>query len=152
MMLAPRQLWTSQQPMEESFVERIEDFIEVVISAFRAAIALGSSRVPDLFRLASDSLTVLKAFVSMIVRAVDRLLVDLRDQNVCDRVQHRDWRALEKVRKTDMQFTVPEPDRCVQGNKTAEPNAKGRHGRARPKRPVFLLKNLNDVLCHQFGD
>ena len=148
MMLAPGELRTAQQAEKEALIQRIEDFVEVVIAAFRPAESLGSARAANLLRLPRHCFAVLKALVAMVVRRADGLPVYLRNENVRDRPQNRLRSAFQQIGKTHMQLALPQPDRRIERNESPEAYMEGRHWRARPQRPILLLKNGNNVRSH----
>src|ERR1051326_1147367 len=94
-LLAPGHLRASEQAVEEARVEVVEDGLEIVDMSLRAGDALASARLADEVDLA---LQVVAADVSAIARGVvrlDGLAVELGEQNVRDRAQHRFRRAFQ---------------------------------------------------------
>src|SRR5271168_125545 len=152
MMLTPRKLRTAEQPVKKTRVERVEYLFEVVIAPLRAGVALGPASTANLLRAACDGFAVLESFIAMIVRAVDGLLVNLGDEDMCNCAQHALRSAFEQIGKTYVQLTFTQTDGGIEGNESPEADVKGRHGCTRTQCPVLLLKNGNDVLSHQFGD
>src|SRR6201996_1600870 len=149
MVLAPSQLRTPQQPMKEALIQRVEDLFEIVVAPFWTTVALGSALAANLLGLPRHGLAVLESLVAMIVRAVDRLLVDLGDEDMGNRPQHALRRAFEQIGEAHMQFTLTQTDRRIQRDEAPEADAKRRHGRPRSERPVLLLKDRNYVRCRQ---
>jgi len=49
--LAPGELWTSEKASEETCVQRVENFFEMVEAAFRAGETLVATRAPNEFGL-----------------------------------------------------------------------------------------------------
>ena len=74
--------------------------------------------------------------------ACNRLLVQLREQNVRDRPMHTLRRAFEQVGKANQERSLPETDRRIQGSKAAEAYIERRKWRSRAKLAVFHLKDL----------
>src|ERR1700678_3065848 len=132
MMLTPGKLRTPQQSIKEALIEHIEDFFEVVITAFGSAITFGSAGMANLLRLPRNSFAVLETLVAMVVRAVDGLLIDLGDEDVRNGVNHGLLRTFEQIRKTDVQFAFAQPDGCIEGDEAPEADVKRWHRRARP--------------------
>jgi hypothetical protein len=134
--------------VKEALIERIEDFIEMVVTPLGSAETLGSPGTANMLGLAGDCLAILESFIAMVVGAVDGFLVDFCDENMRNRVQYRLRRALEQIRQAYMQFALAETYRRIQRNESAELDAKLRDRSPRPQCTVFFLKNLNDVFSH----
>src|SRR5664279_3998967 len=79
---APCQLGAAQHSAEEAEVQGIEDFIEVIKVAFGPAEALAAASSANEFGLPGDGRAGGKSFVAMVMRRVDGLLVELRQQDV----------------------------------------------------------------------
>ena len=140
-MLAPSQLRPPQKSVEEALIQRIEDLFQVVVPAFRSAIALGAACTANLLRLPGNGFTVLKAFVAIIVLAIDRLFIDFGDENMRYGAQHTLRRAFQQIRKAYMQLTFAQPDRRIERDESPEADMKRRHRRARAQRAILLFKN-----------
>lgn len=113
-MLAPREVRPAHEAAEEAQVERVKDLFKMVVAAFRAEIALGAARGADQLRLARNSSRVGETLIAKIVYAVDRFAVELRQQDMGDRVQDGFGRAFEKVGEADEYLAFTQADRCIQ--------------------------------------
>ena len=151
-MLAPGELGTAEEVVEEALVEGVEDLVEVVVAAFGAEDALGSSGGAHLFGLAGNGLGVLEAFVAVIVGLVDGLLVDFGDEDVGDGVEDGFWGAFEEVGEGDVELALAQADGGVERDKSAEADGEGGHGSAWPEGAVLVLKDGGDFGAGSGGE
>ena len=86
------------------------------------------------------------------MRRVDRLLVELGQQDMRYSVDDRLRRALQQIGKADMNFALAQPDGGVERGEPPEAHQNRRHGRARAQRPVLLLKDGDKVGRHHLQD
>ncbi len=71
-------------PPKNRRVQRIEDFLEIVVAALGTEEALVAARAANQFRLAGYGGAGGKALVAQVLRRVDGLFVELGQQNVGD--------------------------------------------------------------------
>ncbi len=71
MVLAPGQVGTAEEPVEEARVERVEDLFEVKEAALRTEVAFAAASVADELGLVRDGGRGGEAFVAEVMRAID---------------------------------------------------------------------------------
>ena len=113
-MFAPGQVGTAKQTAEEARVERIENFVEMIIAAFGSEEALAAACVADEVGLARDGGTGREALVAQVVRPVDGLAIELGEKDVSDGVVDGVGCVLEDVGETDVQAAFAETDGGVE--------------------------------------
>ena len=79
---------------------------------------------------------------------VERLAIELRDQDVRNGAQHRLRRAFQDVGERNVQAAFAQPDGGVEGGEAAEAHMEGWHGRARADNAIFVLENLLQLGTH----
>lgn len=110
---APSELGSAQQSAKESIVETVEDLFKVVVAPFRPRESLGAASVTDKFGLPCHGGTGSEALETQIVNGVDRLAVELCQQDVGNGSDDPLWCAFKKVRKTDVNPAFAETDSRV---------------------------------------
>ena len=83
--------------------------------------------------------------------AVNRLAVELGQQDVRDGVQHGFWRAFEQVGDPDVEFRLPKADGVVDGDKRIEPNVHGRRRRTGTEFGEGFVENFRQARGHGEG-
>jgi len=129
-MLAPGELGAAEEATEEPRVERVEDFIQVVIAALGTGEALAAASVADKLGLADHGGAGGETLVTQVMRGVDGLFIELGEQDVGDGADYRLRRAFEKVGKADVDLAFAQADGGVERRKAAEAHRYGRHGSA----------------------
>ena len=93
-----------------------------------------------------------EALVAQVVRGVDGLAIELGEKNVRDGVKDGLRRAFKQIGEADVDRPFAQADGGVERGEAAEAHMNGRHGRARAKGAVLLLKDGDDVEGHQKQD
>lgn len=111
---APGEDGTSEEPVEEAHVERVEDFVEVEMMSDRGEDSFAAAGLADVFGLAGDGLGGYVAAVAVGVGRSDRLSVKLGEKDVGDGVVDGFGRVLEQIGETDVEPAFTEADGGVQ--------------------------------------
>lgn len=146
--LAPGKLRTSHKSMEESQIEVVEDFLKMVVTPTRRADVLASAHLSHEVGLSGHVVAGDIAPITGVVAAVNRLAIQLGEQNVCNRVQHRFRSAFKKIGEPDIEFSLAHADRVVDGNKRIETRVQGRCGRAGSKFAIGFAKDFGELWRH----
>jgi hypothetical protein len=111
---APGERGAAQEAVEETSVERLEDFVEIVVVAGGRGDAFTAASLTDVLGLFGDGLGGDMAAVAVGVDAGDGLLVELGQKNVGDGVVDGVRSVLEDVGETDVQAAFAETDGGVE--------------------------------------
>ncbi len=150
-MSGPGEGWAAEESVEETRVEGLEDFVEVVVVAFGGGNALAAAGLADVLGLLGDGLGGDMAAVAVGVAACDRLLVELGEQDVGDGVMDGAGRVLEEIGKADMQVALAQADGGVERGEAAETDVERRDGRAGAKLAVLVLEDFDERGGHLIG-
>src|SRR5258708_6989958 len=101
MVPAPGELRPSHESVEEAAVEVVEDFFQMVVVATGGADVLASAHLADEPRFGGNVVAGDIAAITGAVRAIDRLTIELGEQDVGDRAQHRFGSAFKQVGEAD---------------------------------------------------
>lgn len=88
MMSAPGEYRLSEQAVEEARIQRIEDLVEIEVMSDGGQDAFAPAGLPDMFGLPRDGLGGDMAAVAVRMDGSDRLLVQLRKQDMSDGVMN----------------------------------------------------------------
>ncbi len=111
---APGERGAAEEAVEETGVEGLEDFVEIVVVAGGRRDALAAAGLADVFGLFGDGLGGDVAAVAVGVDAGDGLLVELGEKDVGDGVVDGVGGVLEDVGETDVQAAFAEADGGVE--------------------------------------
>jgi hypothetical protein len=138
---APGEGGAAEEAVEESGVERLEDFVEIVVMAAGCGDALAAAGLTNVFGLFGDGFGADVAAVAVGVVRGDGLLVELGEEDVRDGAVDRLGRGFEQVGEADVQVAFAETDGGVERGEATETNVEGRNGRAGTEVAVLLLKD-----------
>ncbi|WP_353068921.1 hypothetical protein [Tunturibacter empetritectus] len=127
--------------MEETDVQRFEDFVEVVVMAGGGGEAFAATGLADVLGLAGDCLRGDVAAVAVGVNRRDGLLVELGEEDVGDGVVDGVGRGLEQVGETDVEMAFAQADGGVERGEAAEANVEWGDGGAWTEFAVLLLED-----------
>ena len=82
------------------------------------------------------------------MRGIDGLAIKLGEKNVRDGVEDGLGRAFKQIGEAGEDFALAKADGGVERSEAPEAHMDGRHGRARAKGAVLVLKNGDDVGGH----
>src|SRR5208282_792608 len=148
---APGELRASHEPVEEAVVEVVEDFLQMVVVAAGGVDVLASAHLADEARLGGNIVAGNMAAIAGAVGAIDRLAIELGEQDVGDRVQHGFGSAFKQVGDADVELSLAEANGVVDGDERIETNVHGRRGRARPQFTIGLVENFGELWGHVEG-
>lgn len=148
--LAPSEVRAAEQPAEETQVQRVEDFFEMVVATLGPKVALAAACGANEFGLPRHGSAGCKALEAQVMSAVNRLAVKLGEKDVRDRMDNALRRAFEKIGKACVDFTVADANGRVERCESPEAHMNGGHGRARPKEAILLFENWTGIGGHRF--
>ncbi len=111
---APGECGAAEEAVEETCVEGLEDFVEIVVVAGGRGDAFAAAGLTDVLGLSGDGLGGDVAAVAVGVDAGDGLLVELGEKDVSDGVVDGVGCVLEDVGETDVQAAFAETDGGVE--------------------------------------
>ena len=149
--LAPGDLRASHESVEEAAVEVVEDFFQMVMVAASRADVLASAHLADEAGFGGNVVTGDIAAITRAEGALDRLAIELGEQDMGDRVQHGFRSAFEQVGEADIKLSLAQPDGVVDGDERIETNVHRRRGRAGTKFAIGFLKDLRQLWGHGEG-
>ena len=126
---APGELGASHQSVEKAAVEVFEKFFEVVMVAAGGVDVLASAELADEARFGGDVVAGDVAAVAGGLGAVDRLAIELGQQDVGDGMEDGVGGAFEQVGEADVELSLAQADGVVDGNERVKADVDGRDGR-----------------------
>jgi hypothetical protein len=111
---APSECGAAEEAVEETGVEGLEDFVEIVVVAGGRGDAFAAAGLTDVLGLFGDGLGGDVATVAVGVSACDGLLIELGEEDVGYSVVDRLGRGLEQVGETDVEAAFTKPDGGVE--------------------------------------
>src|SRR5581483_7231231 len=129
----------------EAQVQFVEDGFQVVDPALGASQVLASAHAAQQVRLFGDLAPAEVLPVAQRVAGINRLPIELGEENVCYGVQHRLRRPLEQIGKAHGYFAVAQPDGVVDVGEREEPEGDLRHRSAGTELAVGAVQQGNDV-------
>jgi hypothetical protein len=111
---APGEGGAAQEAVEETGVERLEDFVEIVVAASGCGEAFATAGLTDVLGLFGDAFGGDVAAVAVGVSAGYRLFVELGEEDVSDGVMDGVGCGLEEVGEADVEAAFAEADGGVE--------------------------------------
>ena len=148
---APGKLRSSHESVEEAAVEVVEKFFQMVVMAAGGADMLASAHLADEPRFGGNVVAGDIAAITRAVGALDRLAIELGQQDVGDRVQHGFRSAFEQIGEADVELSLAEADRVVDRDESVETNVHGRRGRAGTEFAIRFVKDFGELWGHVEG-
>lgn len=145
---APCQLRTSHQPVEESAIEVIEDFFQMVMTTAGRVNVFASAHLANKPRLGRNVMTGNVAPVAGAVDTIDRLAIELGEQDMGNGSQHGFRSAFKQIGDADVEFSLAQSDRVVNGDEGIKTNVQWRRRRARAKIAVCCMKDFGKLRRH----
>jgi hypothetical protein len=138
---APGESGAAEEAVEETGVEGLEDFVEIVVVAGGCGEAFAAAGLADVLGLSGDCLGGDVAAVAVGVGAGDGLLVELGEEDVGDGVVNGVGSGLEEVGETDVEAAFAEPDGGVERGEAAEADVECGDGGAGAEFAILLLED-----------
>ncbi|MEI9980603.1 MAG: hypothetical protein WDN23_16730 [Edaphobacter sp.] len=138
---APCQRGAAEEAVEEAGVERVEDFVQVVVMAGVGGETLAPAGLTNVLGLFGDGFGGDVAAVVVGVDAGDGFPVELGEQDVGDGVMDGFGGVLEDIGEADVEAAFAEADGGVEGGETAEANVERGDGRAGTELAVFVFED-----------
>ena len=138
---APGEGGAAEEAVEETGVEGLEDFVEIVVVAGGGGEAFAAAGLADVLGLFGDGLGGDVAAVAVGVDAGDGLLVELGEEDVGDGVMDGLGCVLEEVGEADVEAAFAEADGGVEGGEAAEADVERGDGGAGAEFAVLVLED-----------
>jgi hypothetical protein len=148
---APGELRAPHQPMKKSPVQIVENFFQMIMMSARRMDVLASSHLPDEPGLRRNVVARDIAAITRALPSINRLAIELREQYVGDRMQHRFRSAFQQIGEPRIDLSLPQSNRIVNRNKRIEAKMHRRGRRARPQFAINFMKNFAQLLKHVEG-
>ena len=145
---APGELRAAHESVEEAAIEVVENFFQMIVMAASRADVLASAHLADEARLGSNVMASNIAAITGAVGTIDRLTIELGEQDVGDRMQHGFGSALKQVGKADVELSLAEADRVVDGDESIETNMHRRRERAGTEFAIGFVKDSCEIAGH----
>jgi len=97
LVLAPGELRAPHESMEEAAVEIVEDFFQMIVMAAGRADVLASANLTDEAGFGGDVVAADVAAITCAMSAIDRLAIELGEQNVNDGIENVFGSALKQI-------------------------------------------------------
>ena len=119
---APRKIGSAEHAIEESLIQRVEDFVQIVEMPSGSGVALATASVADEFSLARDGGAGGESLEADVVRRIDGLLVQLGQEDVGDSANDALRGTLDQVRKADEDFAFTQANGGIQRCESTKAN------------------------------
>jgi hypothetical protein len=141
---APGECGAAEEAVEETGVEGLEDFVEVVVVAGGGGEALAAAGLADVLGLFGDGLGGDVAAVAVGVGAGDWFFVEFGQEDVGDGVVDGVGCGLEEVGEADVEAAFAEADGGVEGGEAAEADVERGDGGSRAEFTVFVFEDSDE--------
>jgi hypothetical protein len=141
---APCERGPAEEAVEEASVERLEDFVKVVVVTGGCGEALAAAGLADVLGLFGDGLGGDVAAVTVGVGAGDGLLVELGEKDVGDGVVDGFRGRLEEVREANVEASFAKADGGVEGGEAAEADVERGDGGAGTEFAVLVFEDCDE--------
>jgi hypothetical protein len=138
---APGEGGAAEEAVEETGVEGLEDFVEIVVVACGGGEAFAAAGLANVFGLFGDLLGGDVAAVAVGVDAGDGLLVELGEEDVGDGVMDGIRCVLEEIGEANVEAALAEADGGVEGGEAAEADVERGNGGAGAEFAVLVLED-----------
>jgi hypothetical protein len=145
---APGKLRASHESVEEAAVEIVEYFFQMVVVAAGGADMLASAHLADEPRFGGNVVAGNIAAIPGALGAIDRLAIELGEQDVCDRVQHGFGSTFKQIGEADVELSLAEANGVVDGDESIETNMHRGRGRAGAEFAIGFVKNFSGLWGH----
>jgi hypothetical protein len=141
---APGEGGAAEEAVEETGVEGLEDFVEIVVAAGGCGEAFAAAGLANVFGLLGDGLGGDVAAVAVGVVAGDGFLVELGEEDVGDGVMDGVGSVFEEVGEANVEAAFAEADGGVEGGEAAEADVERGDGGSGAEVAVLVLEDGNE--------
>jgi hypothetical protein len=141
---APCERGPTEEAVKEASVERLEDFVKVVVVAGGCGEALAPAGLANVLGLFGDGFGGDVAAVTVGVSAGDGLLVELGEEDVGDSVEDVFRGRLEEVREANVEASFAKADGGVEGGEAAEADVEDGDGAAGAEFAVLVFEDRDE--------
>ena len=138
---APGEGGAAEEAVKETGVERLEDFVEIVVVAAGGGEAFAAAGLANVFGLFGDGLGGDVPAVAVGVDAGYGFLVELGEEDVGDGVMDGVRCVLEEVGEANVEAAFAEADGRVERGEAAEPDVERGDGGSGAEFSVFVLED-----------
>ena len=140
--IAPCELWTSHQSIEEPAIQLLKNLIQIIELTFWRVDPFASPNLPYEMCFLRDVVARDVAAITHRVLRFNLLAIELGQQDVSDRKQHCIRRPLEQVRQTDKYLFASQADSVIDICEVKETKFKLRHSCPRTQFTISDAKNV----------
>jgi len=137
--------------VEKSPVQVVENFFEMIIMPARRVDVLAAPDLPDKAGLRGNIMARHIAPVASALGSIHRFAIELREQDVRDRLQHIFGSTLKQVRDARVNLPLPQANCIVDGDKGIEADVHRRKCSARAKFAKGLVEDFGELYGHVDG-
>lgn len=134
--------------MEEAKIQLVKDFVKIIVLAFGILDTLTPAQLAYELGFLRHGVTTGIFAVARGVDSVNRLAMELGDEDMQDGIKDRLGRAFKKIREADKDASLAQADSAIDVGEAIEADLKLRQRRARAQVAVGLLKNLGESGGH----
>jgi hypothetical protein len=138
---APGEGGSAEEAVEETCVEGLEDFVEIVVVTGGCGEAFAAAGLADVFGLFGDGLGGDVAAVAVGVGAGYGLFVELGEEDMGDGVMNGVGSGLEEVGEANVEAAFAEADGGVEGGEAAEADVERGDGGSGSEFAVLVLED-----------
>ena len=131
--------------MKKAPVEVVEDFFQVVVMTAGRVNVLASAHLAHESRLGGDVVMGDITAITKVLRAIDRLTIELGEEDVSDCVQHEIGSAFKQIGEADIKVSITHANGVVNGDKRIKPNMHGWCGRAGAELTIGAVKDFGEL-------
>ncbi len=149
--LAPGKLRTPHQPVEKAAVEIVKNFFQVIVMSPGGSNVLASAHLADEACFGGNVLACDIAAIAGALDTIDGLAIELGEEDVGDRKEHRIGCAFEQIGNPDVKLALTEADGVVDGDEWIKTKVHGRRGCPRAQFAIRFMKDFGELWGHVVG-
>jgi hypothetical protein len=151
MVPTPGKLRPPHEPVKKPPVQVVENLFEMIMMSAGGVDVLTPPDLPDKTGFRGNIIARHIAPVASALGSIHRFAIELREQYVRDRLQHIFGSSLKQVRDARVNFSLPQPNRIVDGDEGIEASVHRRQSSAGAKFAKGLVKNFGEMYGHVDG-
>jgi len=149
---APRKSWTPHEAVKEAAVQVFENLFKVILPPASRVDVFASAHLANEPRLGRHVVTKNVSAIARTQSSINRLAIQLAEQDVGDPVQDRFGRAFKQIRDAKVKFALTETDRVVDRDERIETNMNRGKSSVRPEIAVGACDDFLQVGRHSEED